>query len=81
MVESRLFPHHLNEFTFNQRGIDVELTSLPSGTFQTELRMLTFTLTEQDKFDVQIKCCPNGTITPCLVPEKTLSIHMLLILC
>jgi hypothetical protein len=31
LVESTLFPHHFNEITLNQRGIDVELTSVPSG--------------------------------------------------
>jgi hypothetical protein len=31
VVESTLFPHHVNEITLNQRGIDIELTSVPSG--------------------------------------------------
>ena len=31
LVESTLFPHPFNEMMLNQRGIDVELTSVPSG--------------------------------------------------
>ena len=31
LVEATLFPHHFNEITLNQRGIDIELTSVPSG--------------------------------------------------
>ena len=31
LVESTLFPRYLNEIALNQRGIDVELTSVPSG--------------------------------------------------
>ena len=31
LVESTLFPSHFNEITLTQRGIDVELTSVPSG--------------------------------------------------
>jgi hypothetical protein len=31
LVESMLFPLHFNEIMLNQRGIDVELTSVPSG--------------------------------------------------
>ena len=31
LVESTLFPPHFTEMRWNQRGIDVELTSVPSG--------------------------------------------------
>ena len=31
LVELTLFPYNLNEMTLNQRGIDVDLTSVPSG--------------------------------------------------
>ena len=30
-VESTLFPRHFNEIVLNQRGIDIELTSVHSG--------------------------------------------------
>ena len=31
LVELTLFPRHFNDITLNQRGIDVELTSVSSG--------------------------------------------------
>lgn len=31
LVEPKTFPHHFNKIKFNQPGIDVELTSMPSG--------------------------------------------------
>ena len=33
LAKSMSFPHHLNEIMLDRRGIDVELTSVPSGLF------------------------------------------------
>ena len=38
LVESMVFPRHFNGVTLRQRGIDVELTSVPSGNAKSVLR-------------------------------------------